>query len=247
VIGPNGPQAPATLISRLRTSDSARQIFALQSLFYSYGFTNASPDGLEGPVTDGLIAQINSLGSFTNEPARFTARSIGNAAAVLSQRYGAPRRVIPFTLPNDVINLVNASIARVSSLAPLLQVLPTTPPDQFAQAGATGGFVGNAGRVLRPAGRVQSQAPTVNGRPVHPAGQVIPVAGYDRPLTVQPTNTVSSSPGWGVLTDPRGLNIGLWEAMEGWMHAPLGTGVVAADVHQNPVAGQPGGYWAGYR
>jgi len=80
-----------------------------------------------------------------------------------------------------------------------------------------------------------------------PAGQaVVPYAGFDRPDTAGLSNRVGANPGYATMIDPMGLNIGLWQTLYGASHAPLGTGNVAADVDQNQVAGQPGGYWAGH-
>lgn len=79
-----------------------------------------------------------------------------------------------------------------------------------------------------------------------PAGQaIIPVAGYGRIPSSQYANTVGGNPGFGVYVDPYGMNIGLYEQLYGhgqW--TPSGS--IAADIGINPIAGQDGGYFAGY-
>lgn len=207
--GPGGiPDPPPALVLRLRGSSSVRQVFALQALLYSYGFTEAVPDGLEGPVTDGLIGAVNQLRGRPGDPTRFAPQALANAREAMEARFGGgPTHLLPFTLPPDVIASVNNDALAADGAYPLLQVQPTTAP----------------------------------------AGQVIPTAGYGRPFAVHPSNTVGASPGLGALTDPQGLNIGLWEALRSGWHGPIGTGQVAADVGQNPIAGQGGGYAQGWR
>lgn len=133
---------------------------------------------------------------------------------------------------------VNPNIPHVS-VAAVTSATPRAPrPSGEAVPGSMSMQRPTAHAVARPAG-------TTAARPANQA--VIGYAGFNRPLTVQPTNSVGSNPGYGAMIDPRGLNIGLWNAIEGQYHAPVGTGIVAADNDQNPIAGQPGGYWSGYR
>jgi hypothetical protein len=236
-IGPNGPDPDPALVDRLRASDQARQIFALQAMLYSAGFADPLtgnlqvPDGIEGPITDRQIARINQLGSYSSEPGRFTNRSIMNADGVLQAQAGGSLQgfglqLLPFTLPQDVLDAVNSSAAAVDTFYPSVQARPQISP---------------AGQAYYP-GSIDPASFYPNATGVG----IIPYPGMDRPRTVLPSNTVGANPGYGVFTDPRGLNIGLWQQLEGRFHSPLGTGVLHADVNANPVAGQRGGYWAGY-
>lgn len=124
--GIGGVQDPSpSLVSRLTASDQARQVFALQSLLYSYGYTDAIPDGIEGGETDYLIGQINQLGSFSGEPNHYTRNTIRNAYQVMQARFGSnpiDYRVLPYSLPSDVIDAVNRSQNAVAPGVPPIQV-----------------------------------------------------------------------------------------------------------------------------
>lgn len=248
--GPNGPDPSPAVVARLRSNDSeAKNVFGIQAMAYSYRVTDAIPDGIDGPVTDALISTMTGGQSTTYGP------SVPANARAYVDNLGVSPRLLPFTLPMDVIDSVNEQQHFIDSGAHPLQVLPTIGPSLPA---GNAMMVRNAGYAMHTAriGSMSMHRPTTpavarpsNASPVRrPAAQaVIPYAGFDRPLTVLPTNAVGSNPGYGVMTDPRGLHIGLWDAIEGRYHAPLGTGIVAADNGANPIAGQPGGYWSGYR
>lgn len=140
-----GTTASSTLVARLRGNSTARQIFALQAAAYSYGLSNALPDGIEGPITDGIIGAVNAAGSFTNEPRRYTTRSIANLRAVLVARGLRAPRLLPFTLPADVIQSVNQAAASVDNQALLLQVFPTAAAGAMAPGGKVLPFVSPTG------------------------------------------------------------------------------------------------------
>ncbi len=240
--GPNGRDPSPALVARLRGDMNAKYIFDIQALAYSYGVTNAIPDGIEGPVTDAMISTMTN-GQYT---------SYSPSVFLIARGYvdglGNQPRLLPFTLPSDVIDQLNAAAGFVDSNAHVVQVMPTVTS---ASAQAMMPFGQPTSRPF-PAGNARPGSMSMQ-RPTHtavsrPASQaVIPYAGFDRPLSVLPINAVGSQPGYGTMIDPRGLNIGLWNALEGRYHAPLGTGIVAADNDANPIAGQPGGYWSGYR
>lgn len=250
-VGPNGPDPLPTVVARLRSSDNQpKQIFYVQAMMYSNYLDDAPPDGVDGQHTDAMISRATGGQSSTYGPAVPAAVR----AFVASNSQGT--RLLPFTLPQDVIDAVNSDASFVDSGAVPLQVMPTVPtitmPSGRAISGTRSMARPTARAVARPAGQVAArpsgQQPERPGQPMRPAQQaVIGYAGFNRPLTVLPTNAVGSNPGYGAMIDPRGLNIGLWNAIEGQYHAPIGTGIVAADNDQNPIAGQPGGYWSGYR
>lgn len=200
-VGPNGEDPSPALVARLRQSQDARNIFAVQALAYSYNYTDAVPDGIQGPVTTALLQQLTGSATFgpnTLQDAQFIIDSSP------SGQFGA--RVLPFTLPNDLIQSINSTIASYYPQGHLLQVLP----------------------------QISS-----------PAGQVMPYASYSRIPSVLPGNTVGANPGYGVITDPWGLNMGLWQGLAGdGFFSP--SGVVQADLNMNPIAGQDGGYFMGY-
>lgn len=119
-MGPNGPNPPSALVNRLRTSETARRVFALQALAYSYAVTDAVPDGIEGPVTDGIIRSLGQSAPMTNS-------TLGGVDTSLRTRFGDidAYRSLPFTLPQDVIDAVNRSAASIDPSYPTLQVFPT--------------------------------------------------------------------------------------------------------------------------
>jgi hypothetical protein len=232
--GPNGADPSPSLVARLRGSDLARQIFFLQAYLYSIGFTSAIPDGIEGPVTDSMISGATQ-GAYTSYgPGVLTAVRQG----VMNTANSNTLRNLPFTLPSDVIAAVQTSAGSVDPGSILgssdLMVLPTSPTPATPGPVTNPPYMGLVNNTLAPASGTR------------PAGQMIPVAGYQRPPSLAPFNSVAGNPGWGVITDPNGINIGLWNALAGWQHAPLGTGNVATDVKRNPVAGQGGTFFDGY-
>lgn len=132
--GPNGQDPPAALVARLRTSETARRVFALQALAYSYGFTDAVPDGIEGPVTDAIIHQLNVLDALPNEPSRMTDRTLGIAHAGLTARFGLNPQFspLPYTLPQDVLDAVNRSAYALDPTYQTVQAQSTEAPAGWA-------------------------------------------------------------------------------------------------------------------
>lgn len=124
---PSGYQ-PDQLVIRLRGSDLARQIFAFQSLMYSFNKTDHPPDGVIGPVTRQLVLDINTAGSFPGGNS-FSNRMYERAQSVILRERGLsarPERLIPMRLPADVIQSVNMTILRDFPNAILLQALSST-------------------------------------------------------------------------------------------------------------------------
>lgn len=134
------PIAPSAVVNRLRTSDSARQAFALQALIYSTHTSDQVPDGIASTARSeladlaGIAVPVGSV-SATLSPA-----SLAQVRQYLfSQNPGQTLRFLPFALPQDVIDSVNATAAAIDSSAIQLQALPQ-------------GSTVSAGEALRPAG-----------------------------------------------------------------------------------------------
>jgi len=124
---PTESEIHAALVSRLRNSEEARENFGFQSLLYSWEYTDAIPDGLMGPVTRGLIKQINMADNPLLDSAhasdRFDRQLMNRAMNVLITRIGySPNRLLPFTLPADVVHLANVTLDRMSPNIAVLQV-----------------------------------------------------------------------------------------------------------------------------
>lgn len=212
--GPNGADPSPSLVARLRGSTAAQQIFALQALAYSTHYTDAIPDGIEGPITDGILT--STVGASRFSPSLYPAVR----AALLAQPTASEMamRNLPYTLPSDLIASIGQTAASMDPQSPQLAVLP-----QISGGAATA--------------NINSWLAAL------PAGQVMPFAGYSRIPSVSPGNTVGQNPGYGVMTDPSGLNIGLWQFYTS-RYAPSGN--IAADLGRNPIAGQDGGFFQGY-
>lgn len=121
--GPNGADPSPALVARLRGSLAARQIFALQALAYSLRYTDAIPDGIEGPITDGIIQ--STVGATRFSPSLYPAIQRAILATPTASEMAV--RVLPYTLPSDLIPLVNQAARSMSSTSPLVQVLPQLP------------------------------------------------------------------------------------------------------------------------
>lgn len=108
----SGGSTPSTLVSRLQNSADARKAFALQAGAYSWYLTDAPPDGLVGPATRSVIAQIdhasNTSGSSVDKALALLAGSIillkGNGQMDLQK---IPHRLIPMSLPQSLLDLIN--------------------------------------------------------------------------------------------------------------------------------------------
>ncbi len=115
----------AELIHRLRTDEGYRENFALQALFYSWGFTESVPDALMGPATRTNIRKINELyGDPAPASDQFQQRTMNRVIDVLirTTHLPGPYRLLPFTLPRDVVDAVNSSMNRLTPGGPALQV-----------------------------------------------------------------------------------------------------------------------------
>ena len=123
------PPASADLIGLLRTSEMARKVFAYQSFLFSYGYTPKIPDGRLGNITRGWIRDINRLWGDRNPSNVFTNLSLLRAVQTLRDKLGRvdQRRLLPFSLPPDVIAAVNNTMLAQNPnfVIGLLRVDPT--------------------------------------------------------------------------------------------------------------------------
>ena len=121
--GPNGADPSPALVTRLRGSLAARQIFALQALAYSTRYTDAVPDGIEGPITDGILTSLVGASRFS--PSLYPAAQRALLSNPTASEFAM--RTLPYTLPNDLISQINQAATGMSSTSPLVQALPQIP------------------------------------------------------------------------------------------------------------------------
>lgn len=120
----NRPVIFASTADRLRGSDQARQIFGLQSLIYGFGTTDQSPDGLLSTVNSQL-AQLSALDGTGVISPTWNASSYAQVRQWLfGQAPGRSLRSLPYVMPQDLIDQVNASVASTDSNSIYLQALP---------------------------------------------------------------------------------------------------------------------------
>lgn len=120
---PSSPQQPQSLASLLCSSASARATFNFQALLYSFGYTDQVPDGLNGPITQGLMAQVN-----TDTGGAIASQGQLQAAHVAALAYAganAQPRLLPMALPDDIIILLNQDARAADPNAVLIQANST--------------------------------------------------------------------------------------------------------------------------
>ena len=118
-----GTATPEDLPTLLATSSTARAIYNFQALLYSFGYTSAAPDGVMGPVTQGLIAQVNQI-TGNGSSSAWTSDILQRAHLAMLVTYGAnaqPLRNVPTTLPASVIAQLNADALAADPNAVLIQ------------------------------------------------------------------------------------------------------------------------------
>jgi hypothetical protein len=102
---------PSTTADLLRSSESARQIYAFQLLAYVFGLTQAVPSGVLTDDTTQAVARVYSDVGQTS--VGFTAGAINiMGQAILHENGGQvpePTNTAP-TLPSDVVPLISAEI-----------------------------------------------------------------------------------------------------------------------------------------
>lgn len=116
------------VVSLLRSDPSARKVFLFQAGMFSFFQTDALPDGKVGPVTHAMIARVNralnSMNSSTFNDG--VLQGLGSALRALTGTWQdlaqARVRPLPGTLPQDLINQINAEGLAIASDVPLLQI-----------------------------------------------------------------------------------------------------------------------------
>ena len=60
---PVAPQETSAqrIVDRLRSDFNARLVWYFQAILYSFGYTNANPDGAVGPVTTQMISDVQQM------------------------------------------------------------------------------------------------------------------------------------------------------------------------------------------
>lgn len=114
--------ATDVIIRRLRSSEGAREVFSFQSMMYSWRATEYTPDGVVGPLTRSLIKRVNAVPGGPPPSDVFVPGVLGKALDYLTvYASDVTPRVIPFRLPRDVIDAVNATTHRILPTGPVLQ------------------------------------------------------------------------------------------------------------------------------
>lgn len=117
------------VVSLLRSDPSARKVFLFQAGMFSFFQTDALPDGKVGPMTHAMIARINRALNPMDSSATFNdgiLQRLGSALRTLTDTWQdlaqARVRPLPGTLPQDLINQINAEGLAIASDVPLLQI-----------------------------------------------------------------------------------------------------------------------------
>ena len=108
---PGSTPASASLESRLLGSRAARQIFNIQAVAYQTGFSDARPDGVWGPITQGIVNRA--------EDALYLRHTSGlvpdtlQRVRIAGQNLGRPARRLPMALSARVVTALmnDAAIA----------------------------------------------------------------------------------------------------------------------------------------
>jgi hypothetical protein len=120
------------LYARLHSDQNALQIYAFQALNYELGFTNATPDGLMGPQTQGMIQSIQQRNNLP-VTGTFDPSLIAAIANVANYSFGTSVRSLPDTLPSDILaslnSFINSQVATAGSTIPYVtaNILPVAP------------------------------------------------------------------------------------------------------------------------
>jgi len=114
-----------TTVCLLYANSNARKIFAFQSALYSYGITDQAPDGIWGPITAGLVTRVNQATQNGNSSVLNdnVLRSVNSALHNLSpsgDQLPSPR-LIPQSLPQDLIDQINGEVQAIAPDFPYLQ------------------------------------------------------------------------------------------------------------------------------
>jgi hypothetical protein len=121
--------ASMALVARLRASATVRKIYLFQAGLYSWYQTDAVPDGVDGMALGVLVSRVNTaLGAppasvFGDDSLRRLAGALRQMipAADLAQ---ARVRLVPSSLPADLLSRINSEGVIVAADVPLLQMFP---------------------------------------------------------------------------------------------------------------------------
>jgi len=119
----NGPVIPDAVARRLNSSETARQVFAVQALIYSFHTSDQMPDGLASTL-NGQLSDLNAI-SGGSVGSRFSSSSLAQVRQYLfGQDPGRALRSLPFVMPQAEIEAVNLSAAQMDSQFVYLQAVP---------------------------------------------------------------------------------------------------------------------------
>jgi peptidoglycan hydrolase-like protein with peptidoglycan-binding domain len=123
------------LYTRLRSDQSALQLYTFQTLMYQLNLTNATPDGIMGPVTTAMIQSLQQQDSLP-VTGTFDPSLIAAIVDVTNYQQSTPMRTPPDILPADIILAMDAFIyTQVSSVtAPVIMAdsIPSAPTSSAA-------------------------------------------------------------------------------------------------------------------
>lgn len=157
--GGSGSSSTAALIARLRGSQDARRVFAVQAAMYSVGSSEQVPDGLDGPLTRTAVKTLATSAGIPPPPddaGSGSNRALAVVANAIPVIFGPTPlyRLLPMALPANVVGDVNRDAGLGYSGFPVLQVRiapagsPALAPLPGGRAFAARGpsFPGLAGR-----------------------------------------------------------------------------------------------------
>jgi len=118
----------STTADLLRRDARARKIFLFQAAMYSYLNQDQIPDGIMGPLTQPMITSINDASGNASASPNWSDNVLKRLAPGMKVILGvsdlsqASARVLPFDLPRDLVNQINADGLAVAADVPLLQI-----------------------------------------------------------------------------------------------------------------------------
>lgn len=119
----NGPAIPSAVAQRINSSETARQVFAIQALIYEFGTSNQAPDGLTSTLNSQL-ADLSAVSAGAVGPT-FTGSTLAQVRQYLfGQDPGRTLRSLPWVMAQAQIDAVNLSAAQMDSRFIYLQALP---------------------------------------------------------------------------------------------------------------------------
>src|SRR5579859_2275521 len=123
--GPNPVPPGQSLDDRLRSSDTARQIWLFQAELFMYGYAREQPDGIDGPYTQSLIAQVNNDTGFGSSGTSWVPDMVRRGRLALQQQQ--MHETGSSTLGESSFSITNQPSADVMAL--LEQTSQSVDPD----------------------------------------------------------------------------------------------------------------------